>query len=184
MHAHRDDLFGIARKENRHAHCCEGALTHCRYGRRFGCRIVAHQQDDAAPGVDAIHVRVANGIGSAVDTGPLAVPVASDSIELRGSCRKVCLATPHRGGRKFLVEAGYEGDVVLGENLGHPVKHLVHPAQWTSLVPGDKSGNTLTCPSIANMLLDETACDCLNTGQQHRARSRPIPIIEIVRLRV
>ena len=35
----------------------------------FDAGVVAHQEDDAALGVHAVHVGVANGVGSAVDAG-------------------------------------------------------------------------------------------------------------------
>ena len=182
VHTHRDDLFGIAWEENRHAHRGKRALADGR--NRGGLRrgVVAHQEDDAALGVHAVHVGVANGVGSAVDAGALAVPDAGHAVVGRGSGREIRLASPYRRGGELLVEARDEGDVVLGENLGHAVKHLVDATEGAALVTGDEGGNTLTCPNVANVLLDEAACNCLNTGQQHRSRSRPVPIIEVIGL--
>ena len=114
--------------------------------------------------------------------GALAVPDAGHAVVGRGSGREIRLASPYRRGGELLVEARDEGDVVLGENLGHAVKHLVDATEGAALVTGDEGGNTLTCPNVANVLLDEAACNCLNTGQQHRSRSRPVPIIEVIGL--
>ena len=116
----------------------------------FDAGVVAHQEDDAALGVHAVHVGVANGVGSAVDAGALAVPDAGHAVVGRGSGREIRLASPYRRGGELLVEARDEGDVVLGENLGHAVKHLVDATEGAALVTGDEGGNTLTCPNVAN----------------------------------
>ena len=54
---------------------------------------------------------------------PYQTPVTPSWVAVSG--REIRLASPYRRGGELLVEARDEGDVVLGENLGHAVKHLV-----------------------------------------------------------
>lgn len=58
---------------------------------------------------------MAEDVTAAVDPRPFAVPQAKYPV-VEGAGKEIdLLAAPHRGGRKIFIDAGLEGDVVLGE---------------------------------------------------------------------
>jgi hypothetical protein len=75
-----EDVLRIGRVQRRDRQVRERCLAGARHAGRLGSRIVADQSDSATGGARARQVRVAQGIGGAVEAGGLAVPDAHDAV--------------------------------------------------------------------------------------------------------
>ncbi|MFI8829666.1 hypothetical protein ACIGPN_01370 [Streptomyces afghaniensis] len=75
-----EDVLRIGRVQRRDRQVRECRLAGARHAGRLGSRIVADQSDSATGRARAHQVRVAQGIGGAVEAGGLAIPDAHDAV--------------------------------------------------------------------------------------------------------
>jgi hypothetical protein len=113
VQAELEDVLRIGGRKNGHADLGHRHFRAGRHRRRLGDGVVADQSQDPSRGGRAAEVRVADGIGRAVQTGRLAVPDPDDTVTGRRADDRGELRALHRVDAQLLVDAGTEHDVVL-----------------------------------------------------------------------
>jgi hypothetical protein len=110
VQAEREDLGDGAGREQRDEQAAAHRLGRARDGRGLAGRVVADPRDGAAERRGAAQVRVADGVGRAVEPGSLSVPEAGHPVVAAPGQLSQQLRSADGGGGELLVEAGPEDD--------------------------------------------------------------------------
>src|SRR3984893_10003259 len=149
-----------------------------RHGGGFGAVVVAGKHQHAAIFRRACGIAVAEDVAAAVDAGALAVPDADHAI-MPGAGRQIeLLRAPDRGGRKILVHAGLELDVVLLEVLSRGEQLLVVAAERRAAITGYKARGVEAGGPVAADLRHRQADQRLNAGQEDVAGALGVFLVE------
>ena len=176
--AHLDDFMDAGGVEIRHQRGDEGVVRLMRDGRGFCAVVVAGEAKHAAVLGRARRIAVAEHVAAAVDAGALAVPDADRAI-IFGAGRQVeLLRAPDRGGRKVLVHAGLELDVVLFEVFSRREELLVVAAERRAAVAGNEACGVQPRGAVAADLGHRQADQRLDAGQEDVAGALGVFLIE------
>src|SRR3984957_4667140 len=137
-----------------------------RDGGGFGAVVVAGKAQHAAVFRRTRRIAVAEHVAAAVDAGALAVPDADHAVVLRPGGKIELLRAPDRGGRKVLVDAGLEFDVVLFEMLTGGEGLLVVSPERRAAIAADKACGVQPGGAVAPDLGHRQAYQRLDPGQE------------------
>ena len=176
--AHLDHFVNAGRIKIRHQRGDEGVVGLMRHGGGFGAVVVAGQTQHAAVFRRSGGIAVAEHVAAAVDAGALAVPDADHAVILGAGRQVELLRAPDRGGRKVLVHAGLELDVVLLEMLAGGEQLLVVAAERRAAIAGDEARGVEAGGAVAADLRHRQADQRLNAGQEDVAGALGVFLIE------
>ena len=127
--------------------------------------VVAQQRQDAAIGVAAGQIAVAEDVAGAVDARPLAVPDGEDPVDAPFAAHRRLLRAPDRRGGEVLVEARLEAYVGGLQFLGGAHELQVHPAERGAAIARDEPSRALSGAAVALPLHQAQANQGLRSGK-------------------
>ena len=136
-------------------------------GRGFGGMVVTHQREHPAMAPRAGQICVTEDIAGSVDPRPLAVPEREGAVIARQRIKPGLLRAPAGGGRKFLVEARLEDDVVRLKPCARLEKLLIKTAQRRTAISGHEAGRIQPGTSIQLVLHHHQPKNGLRTRHEH-----------------
>ena len=140
--------------------------------------VVAGDDQNAAEFRRTGGVGVAEDVAAAVHARPLAVPHGEDAVVFGAGEESDLLAAPDGGSGEVFIDAGLEGDVVVGEmGLGLP-QAKVEVAERTAAVTGDETGGIQPGGEVALALQHGEADQRLGAGQEDAAGVAGILVIQ------
>ena len=175
-----EDFLHARREEHRKAAGLEDVVALVRGGAALADVVVAGDGDHAAPGSGAGHVGVLEHVHAAVHAWALAIPDAEHAVELLLFLGRIAqhLRAPDGGGAEFLVHAGLEHDVVLGEVLAGGLQHLVIAAERRAAVTADEAGRVLAGELVALLLQHRQAYQGLHATHEGVALVQGVFVVE------
>ena len=141
--------------------------------------IVAHEGQHAAQRRGSRQIGVAEHVAAAVDARTLAVPEAEHAVETALAAHLGLLRAPDAGRRQFLVEAGFEVDVVRLEQLGESHELQVEPAHRRAAIARDEAAGVVAGAPVALLLRNQQSGDRLRAIQQHGGFAEVEPVGEL-----
>ncbi len=171
-------FLDVGRVEHRHQHRLEDVLGLVRQGRGFGGVVVAGDDQHAAVFRRAGGIGVAEDVAAAVDARPLAVPHAEHAVVFGAGKEADLLAAPDGGRRHVLVDAGLEGDVVVGEVLLGLPQAEIEVAERAAAVAGDEAGGVQPGGEVAFALHHRQADQRLGAGQEDAAGGGGVFVVQ------
>ena len=167
-----EDVLDVGRVEHREGHVGERGLGGAGHRRRLRGRVVSDDRERAAVGRGAGEVRVAQGVGGAVEAGRLAVPVAGDpvgDVVAQGAGRRGELRALDRGEGELLVQSGGDDDAVRLEQVAVAEQLEVVPRQRGTLVARDVPAGAQARGGVGPALVEREAHEGLDPGELHAA---------------
>ncbi len=140
--------------------------------------IVTRQHQHAAMRGGARRIGVLEHVTRAVDARSLAVPHAEHTVVFPGWPQIGLLCPPHRGCRKFLVDARLEYDVALCQMRFCLPQCLVQRAERGSAIAGDVSRGVQSLQPVALSLQHRQPNQCLRAADVDAAFFERVFVVE------
>ena len=140
--------------------------------------VVAGNDQHAAMLGRAGRIGVAKNVAAAIHPRPLAIPQAENAIVFRAGEEADLLAAPDSCRGEVFIDAGLEGDVVLGEVLFGLPQAEIEVAKRAAAVAGDETGGVQAGGQIALPLQHGQANHGLGTGQEDAAGAAGVFVVQ------
>src|SRR5215211_7637494 len=121
---------------------------------------------------------MAEDVAGAVHPRPFAVPDGEYAIELAFAAQLRGLRAPHGGGRKVLVDAGLEDNVVGSQDLGGAHELLIEAAQRRAAITRNVPRRVEAGAAVALLLHQSEPHQCLVAGHEDAAAGEGILVVE------
>jgi hypothetical protein len=117
-------------------------------------------------------------VAAAVHPRPLAIPHGEHAVVFGAGEQADLLAAPDGGRRHVLVDAGLEGDVVVGEMLLGLPQAEVEVAERAAAVAGNEAGGVEPGGEVALALHHRQADQRLGAGQEDAAGGGGVLVVQ------
>ena len=142
--------------------------------------IVTGHNQNAALGIGAIGVAVAQRVTRPVDAGAFAVPHAEHTIDFAVRVQRRLLAAKNGGRAQILVHGGHEGDLVLIQPFAGLPEFEVQTAQRRTTIARHEARGVQPGRMIASRLIQHDADERLGAGQKNPAFGQVVTVGELV----